>query len=99
MADRVGKSCATIFGFPVVPDVKYRSEVSAFGVGSSGRINVGAWAIPELKSDHPSGTSGPTDIFLHHRWRLAHGQIDLFQHIGLAYGHKWLLYWLHCCGK
>lgn len=40
------KSCATILGSPVVPEVKYINEVSSFVLGCSGLTKGAAFSIP-----------------------------------------------------
>ena len=55
------KSCATILGSPVVPEVKYNRLTSEFVFANCGRSNGLAAAILLLKSNHPSGTIGPVD--------------------------------------
>ena len=56
------KSCATILGSPVVPDVKYIIMISSLAFTRCGRTKGAAFAIPAWKSRNPSGISGPTLI-------------------------------------
>ena len=57
------KSWTTIFGSPLVPDVKYISIESVFLLRRSSVRTYGlAVATPRWKSYHPSGTSGPMEM-------------------------------------
>ena len=56
------KSWATIFGSPVVPEVKYIIMMSSLAFTRSGRTKGAAFSMPAWKSRNPSGTSGPTLI-------------------------------------